>query len=1568
MSNINNDVDDDSFFIETDIIPNDPDDEDEFFVDQVATVSDEDVFDVSDDDNYASSSSSLFINTSDGIILGHCDAVQPTSVEDDSPVNPITPVIEVDPTIVALGKGKTRRTRAPRVQKKQTTLATLKEKCKLPPPSKTPRTRVSKDIDEVRAQHTASSRMLSKRPTVKELAFGSIIDFKEHLQTNVRKAEHSNFLRVQEMIDFSTYGEVPKTSQSTSSSALSSSSGTSSSSGSSSTLRPLPKSSLTRQLFTEVPLGVWTLPAHAQLHYIDEIYEKICKEHDIPKAPDLRSVEACPAKHARLMMSQKYGRIRNCRMEDRCICNSLYGFIMREYLSPSEHLAFVSDTRREFPTLVPNFCYLCHLYCIHNDYFNNGLKRDGSASTISLPFYHITDKYGEYKKEYTIQPRSMSHVNTDINPYVFKSELPMSTAETTHGLTMPVRCLSKEHYVLEIRTIETTYCEKKEINGLREIDAVIFKQHSTTIESPEQVRPLQYMQKEISYIPSTADILIILFSRGKNPDHNIGYRRLQQYGRYIDPVTFAITPLSPELMLHKWCSIHAFPWRYFFCKDIRETVAHLPEILDIACIDIDAMLKQSPDVDTFFAPSLPPGKYSLFLHHYDYLSYYIAMRLRLAMLTTLIAIYPDSKNTPKDVTMHTRLHILLRWNREHYEQYMYCGVEQKPRKDIDVDDAHIDAIVASELPYHLYSADYQYYKYKMVLVKELPPRKEIKRFMHSRYHWLFSDFEKMRVSLARCFHNERRYFSSEDLGIYADITTDWPYLAPADPSFLAHSDYSAYVTALLRINVASAIHAKLLASVEAANSKMISLRCDESKRVEYGRLERYRDFVRRNRYNLRLFIFTHIELIQRMNELGDYSDTKMFSRHANKNPNYCLSHYREVYPYDTCMYYEGMLPDLSPIIYCVPFPSTTSIVGTDVSTTASTSQLHSVMRMLSSFMQHTYHARVNIKQHLKVCTENSAYKKLTSIILEICFLGTYQHSDHMPRFEQAVEFHRLFACSHNTPRFHKWQENHATLTMLAMREFVVFTVKLCPPYHHFLMNTYPWWIRHCRQVYALTNVLRMSCASGNALVSIQHAIQNTSRSLSRTNISPTILNHINRYTEDLADAGDADEDMAPPQKINVIYTLCQQLFTFNALLTKHKIDRPAMPHLLIKCIERFVKLFPRNTPINVAWLDVFNFGTPNSSLHSDTIEILRCIFNFIERGKLDKIKSALMLIPRRDYEIIDCYFHNLLTHNSTTIFQLSKEIRSKQIAAIHRRYELTPNSLVSSHIYSLILAECCGTIKSYITSDATPFSFGSDTVGINVTEGTFVCKRKDPHNNLQKQAYRVATQVDHRFNKYIKDGDEAQTQKLCERLLKSTINQTQRRFLTQPKCEETPVTFLPLIGNVVEITSSQVLRTITTEPTTNAFTVCTTCGGVMAFSTRLFGSNGLSCNECSIVHTKEFQTPDCIAKYHKVKSDWKHPFYVLDDRPDVGTWNFVHAYVCHHCFARKTSNFVEFGENMLTATCLQKCKHFAKHRLQLDLDFVLGRSINDLFDPEISNFALKIYSAKNRFELKRARH
>lgn len=1317
------------------------------------------------------------------------------------------------------------------------------------------------------------------------------------------------------------------------------------------------------------------MPAHAQLHYMDEIYEQICREGDIPRAPDLRSVEACPAKHARLMMSQAYGRIRRCKMEERCICNSIFKFIMREYLSPSEHASFISDTSREFPTLSPGFCYLDHLYCVHSDYFSNGLRRDGSASTISLPFYHIVEQYGEYKKEATIQPKSMSHTNTDINPYVFKSELPMSTAETTYGLTMPIRCLNVAHYTLEFRTIETTYCEKKEINALREVDSVFFRQHRTTLETPEQVRPLQYMKQVISYIPSTADILVILFSR-ENTDHNIGYRRLQQYGRRIDPSTYEITPLTSDMMLHRWCAIHTFPWRYFFCKDIRETVDHLEEILDVARIDIEIMLKQSPDADSFFLPTLPEGKYSMFLHHYSHLSYYIAMRLRLAMLTTLITVYPDSKNTPKDVTMHTRLHILLRWNREHYEQYMYKGVKQKVRKDIEVDDLHVDDIVKSDLPYHLYSADYQYYKYKMILINELTPREEIQRFMHSRYHWIFTDFEEMRDNLARCYHQEQRYFRVEDLGVYSEVVETLPYLASVVTDVFTRSGYSVYTAILLRVNVASAIHAKLLDRVENATAKMMTLRCDPSKQKEYGRWENYRNFVRTHRYNLRLFVFTHLDIVQRMIDLGDYTDATIFSRHTNQNPNYCLKHYREIYPHDTCVYYEGMLPDLAATIYCIPFPSTTSIIGTDISTTASTSQLHSVMRMLSSFMQHTYHARVNIKQHLKLCTENSAYKKLTSLILEICFLGTYHHSDHMPRFHQAVDFHRLFSYSHNTPRFHKWQENHATLTMLAMREFVVFTIKLCLPYHHFLINNYSWWIRHCRQVYALTNVLRMSCASGNALVSIQHAIQNTSRPLGRVNISPTILNHINKYLDDLNDVegdgsksgeGGKEEEEIPPQKINIIYTLCQQLFTFNTLLTKHRVERPQMPPILVKCIEHFVKRFPRNTPFNVEWLTVFNFGTSDHNIQRNTIELLKCIFNFIERGKLERIKMALMLIPRRDYEVLDTYFHYLLAHNSTTSFQLSREIRDQQIAAIHRRYELSDQSIVSPHIYSLILAECCGTIKSYITSDATPFSFGSDTVGINTTEKTYVCKRKDPFNNAQKQAYRVATQLDNRFDKYIKDGDEAQTKKLCERLLNSTINQSQRRFLMQPKCEDTPVTFIPLVGYVVEVTSSQVLRTITTEPTTNAFTICTTCGGVMSFSTRMFGSNGLSCNECSIVHTKEFQTPDCTAKYHKVKTDWKHPFYVLDDRPDVGTYDLTWMYICHHCYDRKTSNFHEFKDQILTSTCLQKCKHFAKHRLQLDLDFVLHQSINDLFDPEISNYAMKIYSAKNRYQAKRAR-
>lgn len=1466
-----------------------------------------------------------------------------------------------DETIKPLKKTRIRKTRT---RQQAVTLTTLQEKCK--PPTKTKPSASITNIEELQAAtalKSAPSSSSSKKAARDErtLPYGTSVDYREFME-GVQRGEQDNWTKVQTLVEGCVYGEVPKTSQasSASSSAASSSSGAASSSGAT-TRRRFPS-----RFIDNAPYKIWTLPLQSQMQFVDKTFQKIIATLNLEKQVDTRIVEECPRKHAYIMMSESYNmNIRQCRAGPACRSKFHFNFIMREYLSPSEYRAFINDRGREYPSTTPNYCYIDLLFQVLTDYAAAMLRRDGSAKTIPLPFRNICNQIDEYKLDAMIQPKCMSHTNTDINPMVFRAELPMSTAETTHGLTLPVRCFTLSQFVKEIRVITTPLGVTREINALTEVPSVIFTQHDTVVTPPPQIHPYKYMQPETSYIPGTADLLVFVFSRA-NLDHNVGYRRLQQYGRYINPDTGEVVNLAPNMLLHYWCGLKIFPWRYFFCPDLRETVAHLAEIVDVARINVDALLKQSPDDDSFFVETPPEDEYSDYLAKHMHMSYYVAMRLRMAMLQTLLAIYPDSKNTTKDITMHTRFTIMQEWNRQRYERYLYDEVENRVRENCDVDMEVIDKYSKEEIPYHLYSSDYQLYKHRMILVNERTPRQELRKYVPSKLRWIFAKFDKLRLALARNFHSQKTYVDMSLLegSRYADTVARLPFLASRVDNVMKKRDHSVYVAALVRINVASHMHARLLHDIDYAVNKLTAMRDHLEQHEQYRKLERYRDHLRRRRYNLRLFIFTHLDLMQMFYDLNNFTDTVMFSKRRHTNVNYCLKNYDECVPYDTCMYHEGMLPDLSTMIYCIPFPCGASIIGTDTSSTAMTSQLHSVMRMLNFFMQRTCHARVNIKQHQKLCIDNPSYRKLTSMVLEICMLGCYQHSDHMPSFDQAVEFHKLFAGSFNSQRFIQWQEHHAALTMLAMREFTVFQVKLCAPYHNFLIANYPWWLYHCRQVYALTNVMRMSCASNNSLSSIQHAIQNTSKMLGRTNISPTILAHIDKYSADLVNYDSTAEERVRPQKINVVYTLCQQLHAFNALFTRQRIERQRMPHPLAKCIEYFVKLFPRNTKPDPQWLLTFNFGLDetheDANIRQSSIDILKCIFNFIERGKLHRIKDALTLIPRRDYEIIDAYFFFLLTHNCVTSFLLSEDIKQQQIAAIHKRYDLIEGSSYSPAIYALMLAECCGTVKSYNTTDATPWSFGADTVGINNTMDMYVCKKRDPLSNTMKQSYRVSTQLDNRFSTYLKNDDETNMAKLCERLMNTNANHAQRRFFMQPRCEDTPITFISLIGKVVEITSSQVLRTVTTEPTTNAFTICTTCGGVMAFSTRMFGSNGLSCNECSIAHSKELHTPDCTAKYHKVKNDWKHPFFVVDDRPIVGTQELTWMYVCHHCWDRKTSGFDKFLGRILTASCLQKCKHFAKNRLQFDLDFVLGRSVNDLFDPETSNYAMKIYSASNR--------
>ncbi len=1336
----------------------------------------------------------------------------------------------------------------------------------------------------------------------------------------------------------------------------SSSSSPSSSSSSSSLSRRLTPEELSIRTaalcgpLTGAPIEISMLPLEEVFNYIGEATSKIAETMGYKEAPadTNRKVEPCTRSHAKLMMVQAHGNRRPCLLgEKTCACFIEFGFVMSEYLTPSQWDLFNRENKISWES---GYCYICLLVMIHNKHSENSSQTTARhCPTIPLPFYHIVDVKGEYAHAYTIKTRPTGYETLYTDPSTPRCQVARATAESTHGLTLNVRTFCSSQF-----TLKNKGSGKRPLRCLREKKVVRFQELEQTFDAPKRVDPFTSTTIKHTYVPSTVSILTFYFSK-ENGDHNIGRKRLRRHGA-VNKVK-----LNASMLPYLWCRLDAFPWPLIFCEDLRLTVDKLPEILNVARIDVDRLLRMKR-TDDFYVP-LPEDKdfAKILIDDYDHIRFYVAMKLRYHVLLTLKRVYPNSKNTIRDITVITRLEKLIEWN-ENYYKYMHTHNHPPPRTvhartDEEVDLEQISDISKIPIPYHQYASDFQMFKMQRRFNQRRTPRQIIKDSLalDDPMRVYFAKFDRLYAKMEEHFSETHCYFLN-------DTKMKFVYLRNRIHNVFVQRGYSIYVAALIRVNIAYRLHMQTKKQVEQLRKDVQE---ENSDRLRYLRLLHQLKAIREYRYHLRLFAFTHLDLIQRFYDRRAFTNASLFTRVLHPNPNYSCNHYKEVRPYDTRMFYEGMLPDFSAWIDVVPFP-----VATIKDSLILESCKQPLIRIFSLLMQRTLGSRLTIEQHLKLCDENSSYMRMVSMVLEVSLLGAYKHSDYCPRFDQCVDLHRLFYRSHNTQHFRDWQLAHSELVLLAMREFVVFQVKLCYPYQQYLLRVHPWWFHHCRQIEATANVVRLACAQGFRLFEAQKAIVGVLKSnLESLHYAPKELIKIFklRYTGLFQEVSSTfSRYQSDP---DYLYHLCTGLSVVNAALANYNTRRIKLSRPFVKTIELFVQRLPRHTPLNVEWLLTFNWGAKEEhgesvNICSTTIELLRCALCFIKRQQYRWLEDALFLIHRRDYEIVDAFFFNLLTHYSIDVHPLNTEVAEQQARAVARRNRTDMVSSVSPYIGSMIFAHCCGEIKAYVAQEVTSHTLGAEAVGINVALGMPTCKKKDPFS-IQKRNAKYAAQIYKDLTKALDDKkSDLKLQRVCQKIRENTIETRQKRYAAQSECVDTPLVNVPMIGYVVQITSPRILP-YGTAPITNSYSVCTQCGANSLFSLRMVGPNGFICGECSIPHDKARNTPECVANLSLVRlHDPMHIFYVIDDRKDVGDFTYKMMNVCDHCYNLKTAKYRDFNNRIFFASDLEKCRFFSKNRMDFALAYTDHQNVNDLFDTGKSKYGIKVYAANKRKRLR----
>jgi hypothetical protein len=1426
--------------------------------------------------------------------------------------------------------------------------------------------------------------------TVK-LSLGENLTFKEHLE----RAEQIQRENIARMVGGDSCGIISKSAQPTSSS---------SSSSSSSSARATSVGIGSKPHKVEL-LPVGSAPLEKLLLYIDEELKAI--EASIPttvfdKARKNGTPLKCPREHVSRVLCAPYGFFRGCREKDSCVCKTDFGFTMMEYLNPDDFNEVLRTKRNATGDL--GYCYLCWLMIVNIDYHNRA-NGQGTVATIPLPFYHIASVPKEYKLDAMLNSGS-SFTELDLATPV--CDATQTSSENTYGLTRPFRVYSTNDYTVGIRKIKFND-DFVNVNYLEESPELFFLTHESTFNGLRSVNAFNYVETTISFQPGTMYILLRLFSP-ENKVFVVGYCRLGNSKLIEDPKIIRPYPGSRVIpgenhlddkyhhfaLPRYWCIVDAkdrnkyfpanippfqmerFPWEFIFTTDLRDSVDHLKEIVRGGRINLVHLFKQQEnDLAVTTNLAIPLDHYEKMLDHPAIACrlVYVALKIRLAVLYTVKKVYPSSSHSTRDDKNHHRVELIISWYEENH-----CKHITKDTFDSDVSQELLDDLSKVPVPYHYYDTDMHYFQYEKKIRRRATPM-EVLRERYPEFGFFFREFKEMHKDVEHGFlvhGNVKRLFEEVTNITHYRIATEVadeidPFLIKNEnPSSLAVStsasrsallkrpDYSIYITALFRINVALELHEstahrveKLKTAIGVIESKLFpSSTVKKTEPLSEEQMKRLFDAhanakeklknIRWLRYNMRLFVFTHLDLIQRMYNLRIFSDGALKSRVPRKNPNYVLTHYDEVYPFASRTPHEGGLPDLSKIIYCVPFPD-----PTNMDSRSPDALRHDLFTMLNALFPRYRQPRPPISRHLKLCDQYTAYRTLAVKAVELTLLGAYQHADYMPTFEYCVGIHREHSSHFTTERFKTWQSQRGTIAILAMREFLVFTMKLNPPYNSYITRNFPFWVDFSEKVYKAADFMRKMYRVEHSLGVIQHAIHTIFKSTVDKSVLPS---HFIKEIEAQNLFKEINFELVRKcTRIDELRSFCQKLTAINRERAKARIPRYGLTTEFASVIEKRVRLISPGSPIQVSWLEEFNCGYEEPSEHvvvtKFTIKLLTLALYFImygERG--DKYaEQAIRAIPLRDYEVVDAFFFNLHIQYCITVFDLDDDMKSEQWKAICRRYDITPEleRFVCPSVKSLAYAPCCGMVKSYVSQACKDPSFGSKDLGVNIYSGE-VIDRQNTCTRLEKKAYRVTTLFQNKLFDGLARRDEDELISVCERILNLVPRSHQTRFYSQPECGSVPVMMIPLLGKVVQIKTPRISRSHITNPVTNSFSICTICASVSTFSTRMIGINGFDCNHCDRIYTQQYWVPECVHCYQKVVlSEKNYSMLVFDDRPIVGDFTLKRMYICRHCRKCDTTGYKTYGQHIYTATELKKYKMFQANGM---MRFVIMRTGGDLID------------------------
>lgn len=1274
------------------------------------------------------------------------------------------------------------------------------------------------------------------------------------------------------------------------------------------------------------------------------------------------------AKHVANMLTEKYGPFKSCVWGTNCVAYQQFGkFECMEYVSPEQYTQTLKSNSSS--SYENNMCIICWMCVVMITYLQNQSK-GGMCDQIQVPFYFIVGEPGEYCHDAMI----LSITNFTSTPL----DQPLATrcgSENTYGLVVPFRSFATEQFCMDVKSVTLGDGTAKTVRCLREADWLFFTTHTTHVSDIRRVDPLEYAKPVITELPTTDKILTDYFNFG-NTEHVIGVIRLLNYGDATQ------IPEGKVPLFQYWCmaqkntfvtygfnqyEFEPFMWELVFCKNIGRLLNNLPQFLRSSRIDV-ALLHTHYDLSQC---TVDLSKPLIYYEHqlrddprFKGRLMYLTVCLRVIILRTLIKVYTNSKNSERDGIVHRHLYNFLQWHLNVHSKKIDCDYVDDPVTA----GALLKELNDSDIPLHMYASNNaKFLKFRTEIRCKETPVTWLRRH-YPKLDWCFCEFkemvEKLTDELPFEFDDCRHLIVPPSLRqIY---NTKEPVL---------YYDYRILTCLLVRVNLSLNLHDALLPKVLELRQRYrdISINPKDYRPEDLLEARIALKEARERRYQLRLFAYTHINIVIRMYELSLFKDKEMTEQYMDRgNRNYRLAHYTEVYPYSSVTVHEGNLPNLSTVIIGVPFLDRHDDIRT------STKPPNEAFKMWSKLLPHSYHARCQLSKHAALCEKQLSYYHFTLNVLEVMLLGAYRHSDHIPPFMRSLTIYKFLNTHLDRQKFMEWQNSRGAIVILAMREFLAWTIERNVPYETYIINNFPYWVKFKRRVMECSDIVRMEYNHLENLEPLQYLIQFIFKGPNATTISdPMSEPFIQQFfgtehsiapiiKEQFVDIIPSE----PPVKkiyIDPVRAMCRHLMILNQARGRTGYKRPEkLPKFVFKVLYAKVKSLKPHTPIDLRWFREFNFVPDNPLIQDTTLKLLEYVFYFIMQGTTahEYIDQALRAIPPLEYEVIDAFFNLLLTHYSIRVFHLPTFELERQVDALKRRFSIDPDDELththSPYTFCLLYGDCCATLRSYTAQHNGAHAYGAKLVGIDSCNGKAVCKAPTT-KGMERKMLRVKHMLWRKLCDATFAADRVALQRAFKRMARVPTKKGQLRFNAQPECGSVPLSTIYMPGMVVQITDTHI-SVNNDRPVTNAMALCNVCGSLSDFSTRMYDANGFECMACEFKQVKERYTPTCVPCKQKIKTGGSaglHHFMAVDDRDEVGDMRINREYVCSRCYKCKTANW--HPEHIFTVTDLEKSKHEREQGMEWVRSIRNGEELGDgKFAVGTNNRKRLIRSRKNK--------